>query len=138
MTWLYPFQFLFDWTILYPLRLFYQYGPIWKGVTLPDACAQITRVDASFWADQPDQCQMMFNRQFDSFRIGIGVTTYFLCVLVTVFYVACRCCFLRPMAHEIARAFKKNIKDDHNDVEPTDSRHCSHAHCRGSPPIQQT
>lgn len=129
---------IFDYAVVYPLRLFYQHGPIWKGASLPDVCAQITRVDASFWAEQPLQCKLMFERQFTSFSTGIGVTLYFSCILIGIVYMVCRCCFLRPMASEIARAFKNNIKSQKKDVLPVNSRPCGHTHCCRCAVIKQT
>ena len=129
---------VFDYAVMHPLRLFYQHGPIWKGTALPDACAQITRVDASFWAEQPQQCQLMFDRQFTSFSTGIGVTLYFACMLSGIFYLVCRCCFLRPAASELARAFKNNIKSRKKDVLSTNNRSCGHAHCCGDTAVEQT
>ena len=129
---------IFEYTILYPLRLFYQHGPIWRGTSLPDACAQITNVDASFWVEQPTQCQIMFDRQFMSFSTGVGISIYFTCMLIGFFYLACRCCFIRPVASEIARAFQNNIKSKQKDVLSVNHRSCGYSHNCWNPSVQQT
>ncbi len=126
-----------DLVIFAPLRLFYT-AYVWNGAPLEDACAQITKVDARFWLNQTDQCRLMFDRQFSSFSTVIGVSLYFVLLSVLILYLLCRCCFLRPIANEIARAFKKNIKAQQNHVVSLDSRHCGHDHCCRSSTCDQT
>ena len=126
-----------DLVVLSPLRLFYT-AYVWNGAPIEDACAQITKVDARFWLNQTDQCRLMFDRQFSAFSTVAGVSLYFLSLSVIIFYLLCRCCFLRPIASEIARAFKKNIKTQQQHVVSLDNRHCGHDHRCRCPTCDQT
>lgn len=118
---LYPFKLLF----VYPLKLFYQHGPVWKGMPVPDVCAQLTNIPASFWYNQTDMCESRFEREFNSFGITIGVTMYFLLVFTLIVYSLCQCCFVRPLVSGLQKNIKALVKHD----VPSCNRHCcSHSH----------
>lgn len=125
MKWLwYPIE----WLVLKPLRLFYHHGPVWRGASLSDACAQMTTVPASFWDTQPDTCQERFDREFQSFSIAVGVTGYFCILMVILCYSLCQCCFVRPILSALRQKNLKQKQHKARDVLAIDPIHCCH-HC---------
>jgi len=102
--------------VVYPLKLFYMHGPIWRGAEATDACAQLTSVGSSFWSDpaHPDrleQCASIVDRQFTSFAITIATVIYFSVVASVLIWSVCRCCFIAPIMRETKRLIVAGIRE---------------------------
>jgi len=115
--------------ILYPLRRLYFDGPDvhgygwWGGRAATDVCAQLTNVDAAFWARNPDDCRALLERKFVAFYLGaaaiaVAVGTY----LVLQFFGSWlwyHLCVVRPMRQMFERVCTASssitIRDEFDD-----------------------
>lgn len=92
-------------TVTEPLRVFYFVG-LWGNLQPEQVCFELTdkHVDSSWWTASPDrieECKRMMTSEFDSFHVLVIGSLYIASLVFTVFYLFCRCCFLRPLLREL-------------------------------------
>lgn len=99
--------------IIYPLRRLYFDGPdvhgygCWGGKSSPDICSQITGVDATFWVQNSDDCQIVLERKFVAFYIGTMTIFILIFIYSTINFLSTwlwyHLCFIRPMREGFER-----------------------------------
>lgn len=84
-------QLVLFYTLDLPLFHLYRNGPsvlgvgFWNGQAYEQVCAQITRVDASFWANgNMDTCHSLIQRRFDGFLIMLYVPAFYLLLVLLI------------------------------------------------------
>lgn len=92
-------------TISEPLRTFYYIG-LWGNMRPEQVCFELTdkKVDSSWWTASPDrieECKRMMTAEYESFEVLVMGSLYIASLVFTVFYLICRCCFLRPLLREL-------------------------------------
>lgn len=77
------FMSVYDLLIVQPLRKFYFYGPgtsqfgLWGGMGPSEMCQSLSPLSISFWQTHSDECNMLLETKFYSFRVTIELIIYF-------------------------------------------------------------
>eukprot|EP00741_Cyanophora_paradoxa_P001580 tig00000492_g1531.t1 len=70
--------------VVVPLTVLYFHGPtlfFWGGLPLPDICARMTDVPASFWERHTDACRGLCLRRLTAFVLAAAVAWYWAAAL---------------------------------------------------------
>ena len=85
-----------------PLRELFMFGPqgwFWAGASDSDMCYGMSTMPASFWLDNPEACQELISRNFETFHRATTTVAYFASLLLLGVYATrqgCRCRRRRP------------------------------------------
>lgn len=90
-----------------PLKILYFKGPaifgFWQNRDDIDICSDITTVTSLHWTYNPEICESIKEKHFESFHIGITSFFYISTLFLTTLFTLCHCCCIRP----IIRTFNK-------------------------------
>lgn len=95
--------------VVAPLRYLYDFGPafggwgFWEGRPPEDACAEITGVSASFWAQQQAPCFELLDRKFHAGMALAAVAGYGLALVWGVWWAAVWLGLYLPLRRELVR-----------------------------------
>lgn len=72
---------MYQFLIVRPLRMLYQYGPssigCWDGLSETSICSRMTSSDESFWLKNLEQCTQLIDTKFKSVLICFETLVYF-------------------------------------------------------------
>ena len=86
-------QWLYVWTVIYPLAILYAKGPryhsfgMWGGADAADICHDLSGFGASTWHEAPAACRREIAQRFDAFLIMVALACialigYHVCALL--------------------------------------------------------
>jgi hypothetical protein len=75
---------IYDLIIVDPLRQLYYFGPgvaqfgFWGGMGATEMCQSLSPLSTSFWQQHPDECAILLETKFHSFRVTMELFIYFI------------------------------------------------------------
>ena len=120
-----------------PLRSLFFRGPRWlggwQGKDTEDICAEITSSPAKFWERHPNECDVVVEKQFQSYFVVFQVLVYgyLLCTTVGICLRACvfRYTVTMPLERMLLNAGSTARRIAHTWPEQTSPR----PHCEAAP-----
>ena len=75
--------YVYDLVIVSPLRKLYFFGPgtsqfgLWGGMGNTEICQSLSPLSTFFWQSHPEECNILLETKFYSFRVTIELLIYF-------------------------------------------------------------
>lgn len=85
------FKAAYHYAIVHPMHSLYMNGPrnvivsFWQGRPNSAICAELSGYDEVFWIEHASDCEQIVARGFNSFRITVECTIYFMLLLYVVY-----------------------------------------------------
>lgn len=80
-------KLVYEYAVIAPLRRLYFDGPSLNGLGFyagrlhTDICAELTKIDAFFWHQHPEECANLLDTNFNAFVVGTESVMYVLLIL---------------------------------------------------------
>ena len=100
----------------HPLYTLFRKGPLlngfgfWGGKEDSEICSILTNVDSQIWIQNPNQCNILIQRQYDSFSVTL-YTICFLCFIIKSFtFIYTYICIVRPITKAMETLGQNKLK----------------------------